>query len=408
MEQRIRVAFVDDEATVLTNLRRTMLAMLDEWEMAFFANGADLLRRLAAEPFDVVVADTRMPDMDGPAVLDKVGKLYPGVIRVILTASSDTASLFRTVGPAHIYLPKPCDPATLSQAIRSRMILRGLMGSGEMTRLLNDISKLPSAPKLFLDLVTELRSPRSSAATVATIIARDVAMTAELLKLTNSSCFSTSTTVSAPLQAVRILGLEIVQTLVLQLGIFHQFTGSEEMTRQIEQLNAYSLALGELAGRVALAAGRPDSVAKAAHCAALLSTIGSLVLLNEKRADYQAALQTVGPDRPLHVCEAETFGVDHTMIGAYLLGLWGFSDPIIEAITFSGRPSECGSVVNPVLTALHVARAVGPPFPLLPAARSEPLPLDRAYLAEVVRNGAGDDWNRAIVFRRGTAPENGG
>ncbi len=395
MEQRVRVAFVDDEAAVLGNLRRTMLAMLDEWEMAFFMTGADLLRRLNIETFDVVVADMRMPDMDGSALLDEISRLYPEMVRVILTEAAETASIFRTVGPAHIYLPKPCNPAALTQAIRSRMTLRSLMEGNEMVRLLNSISKLPSAPRLFLDLVSELRSPRSSAATVAAIIARDVAMTAELLKLTNSSYFSTSTTVSAPLQAVRILGLEIVQTLVLQLGIFKQFRGDEEMVRQIEQINAYSQALGDLAERVALAAGEPDSVAKAAHCAALLSAIGSLVLLNEKRSEYIAALETVGPDLALHEAEAARFGADHTLIGAYLLGLWGFSDVVIEAITFAGRPSHSVSIVNPVLTALHVARAVGPPFPLLPKHRAEPLPLDQGYLSDVERAGSPSSWRRA-------------
>ena len=187
MEQRVRVAFVDDEAAILTSLRRTMLAMLDEWEMAFFLNGADLLRRLAEEPFDVVVADQRMPDMDGSALLDEVSRLYPDMMRVILSAHADNASVFRAIGPAHIYLPKPCDPAALAQAIKSRMTLRGLMDGSEMLTLLNSLSKLPSAPKLFLDLVAELRSPRSSAATVANIIKCDMAMTAELLKLTNSS-----------------------------------------------------------------------------------------------------------------------------------------------------------------------------------------------------------------------------
>jgi len=403
MERRVRVAFVDDEAAVLTSLRRTMLAMLDEWEMAFFTNGADLLKRLAEEPFDVVVADQRMPDMDGPALLDEVTRLHPDMIRVILSGYADNASIFRTVGPAHIYLLKPCDPAALAQGIKSRMTLRGLMRGNEMRRLLSSVSKLPAAPKLFFDLVTELRSPRASAATVANIIKRDVAMTAELLKLINSTHFSSRATISAPLQAVRILGLEIVQTLVLQLGIFMQFRGSEEMAKQIDLLNGYSQSLGELAERVALAAGEPDSVAKAAHCAALLSAIGSLVLLNEKRDDYYAILDMVSPKYPLHVAEADRFGADHTLIGAYLLGLWGFSDSIIEAITFSCRPSDCVSTVNPVLTALHVARAVGPPFPLLPKNKAKPLPLDHAYLSDVGRDSP-SDW-RGAASAAVTTPE---
>jgi HD-like signal output (HDOD) protein len=395
MEQRVRVAFVDDETSVLTSLRRSMLAMLDEWEMAFFTNGRDLLQRLAEEPFDVVVADQRMPDMDGSSLLDEVSKLYPDMMRVILSGHADNASIFRSVGPAHIYLPKPCDPAALNQAVKSRMILRAMMGDSQMLSLLNGLAKLPCAPRMFLDLVAELRSPHSSAATVANIIKCDMAMTAELLKLTNSSYYSTSSTVSAPLQAVRILGLEIVQTLVLQLGIFRQFQGSEEMARQIEQLNTYSQALGELAERVAIAAGEPDSVAKAAHCAALLSAIGSLILLHEKRDDYRAALETVTYERSLHVAETEAFGADHTLISAYLLGLWGFSDLIIEAITFSHRPSSCVSCVNPVLTALHVARFTGPPFPLLAKSKIGPPPLDQTYLNDVERAGSTSAWRRA-------------
>lgn len=395
MEKRVRIAFVDDEANVLTSLRRSMLVMLDEWEMAFFKSGPDLLARMTSDSFDVVVSDMRMPGMDGAALLDTVCKLYPDTVRVILSGYADTASVFRTVGPAHIYLAKPCNPDALRQAIRSRLTLRGLMNGTEMRRLLGGISSLPSAPKLFLDLVEELRSPRSSAASVAELIGRDMAMTAELLKLTNSSYFTVNATVSAPLQAVRILGLEIVQTLVLQLGIFRQFQGGEETARMIEALNDYSQALGELAERIALAAGEPDTLAKAAHCAALLSAIGALVLLHEKRGDYLAAIETVGPGRPLHKAEAERFGADHALIGAYLLGLWGFADAIVEAVTYSGRPSQCVSRSNTLLTVLHLARAVGPPFPLLPSARAHPLPMDEVYLSTAGQSGAAGRWRTA-------------
>lgn len=397
MEKRVRIAFVDDEANVLTSLRRSMLAMLDEWEMAFFMSGPDLLMRMTTETFDVVVSDMRMPGMDGAAVLDTVCRLYPDTVRVILSGYADNASVFRTVGPAHIYLAKPCSPDSLRKAIRSRLTLRGLMDGNDMRRLLGGISSLPSAPKLFLDLVEELRSPRSSAATVADLIGRDMAMTAELLKLTNSSYFTVNATVSAPLQAVRILGLEIVQTLVLQLGIFRQFQGSEDTARMIEALNDYSQALGNLAERIALAAGESDTMAKAAHCAALLSAIGGLVLLHEKRGDYLAALEIVDPDHPLHQVEAERFGADHALIGAYLLGLWGFADAIVEAVTYSGRPSQCVSRSNPLLTSLHLARALGPPFPLLPRAKARPLPMDTVYLTTIAQTDPAGHWRDATA-----------
>ncbi len=74
MKQRLRIAFVDDEPNILTSLRRSMLSMLDEWEMTFFKSGAELLDRMTTEGFDIVVSDMRMPEMDGAALLNEVSR----------------------------------------------------------------------------------------------------------------------------------------------------------------------------------------------------------------------------------------------------------------------------------------------------------------------------------------------
>jgi DNA-binding NtrC family response regulator len=49
------------------------------------------LQILSAWPVSVVVADQRMPDMDGLALLEQVGKQYPGVGRLLVTG--DTAAV---------------------------------------------------------------------------------------------------------------------------------------------------------------------------------------------------------------------------------------------------------------------------------------------------------------------------
>lgn len=386
MKQRLRVAFVDDEPNILTSLRRSMLAMLDEWEMTFFKSGAELLDRMTTQGFDIVVSDMRMPEMDGATLLNEVSRRHPETVRVILSGDADKESIFQTIGPAHMYLAKPCDPRMLLQALNSRVMLRDLMTGQEMRKLLGGMSSLPSAPELFSRLVAELRSPRASVAAVADIIGHDVAMTAELLKLTNSSYFAVNAKTTSPLQAVRLLGLELVQTLTLQIGIFHQFHGSAEMSKQIDILNGYSFALGSLAERLALDAGQPGEVAKAAYCAALLSSIGCLVLLKERAAEYGALFAELVPGEPLFAAEQRRFGADHGLLGAYLLNLWGFADPIVEAVAFAAQPSRCLNRANPILTALHLAAAGGPLFPLLtiPAPATSP---DANYLAAV-----GQSW----------------
>ena len=51
----------------------------------------------------------------------------------------------------------------------------------------------------------------------------------------------------------------------------------------------------------------------------------------------------------------EMFGATHAEMGAYLLGIWGLQDSIVEALAFHHSPSKCPSRDFIPLTAVHVA-----------------------------------------------------
>ena len=55
--------------------------------------------------------------------------------------------------------------------------------------------------------------------------------------------------------------------------------------------------------------------------------------------------------------EMETMGLSHMEVGAYLVGLWGLPNPIVEAVAFHHRPSSCVGSQFSALTAVHVANA---------------------------------------------------
>ena len=56
--------------------------------------------------------------------------------------------------------------------------------------------------------------------------------------------------------------------------------------------------------------------------------------------------------------EKEIIGVTHAEVGAYLLGLWGFSHAIIEALAFHHQPQNSTTREFTVLTAVHVVNAL--------------------------------------------------
>jgi len=72
-------------------------------------SGREALQELKSQPFDVILLDLRMPDMDGLETLAEVKRLSPGTEVIILTghASLDAAMEIIKLG-GYDYLLKPC------------------------------------------------------------------------------------------------------------------------------------------------------------------------------------------------------------------------------------------------------------------------------------------------------------
>jgi YesN/AraC family two-component response regulator len=119
-----RVLFVDDEPKILEGLRRMLYPLRNEWHTAFASNGRDALQLLSESDYDVLVTDIRMPGMSGIELLQEVVKLFPNVVRLVLSGTADRAITLRSVTLAHQYLVKPCDAATLRATVEQSFRLR--------------------------------------------------------------------------------------------------------------------------------------------------------------------------------------------------------------------------------------------------------------------------------------------
>jgi HD-like signal output (HDOD) protein len=97
--------------------------------------------------------------------------------------------------------------------------------------------------------------------------------------------------------------------------------------------------------------------------------------------------------------EASALGATHAEAGAYLMGLWGLHDPVVEAIALHHSPRKSEERRYDALPIVHVADAVAREHESGPAA-GEPPEIDRAYLAELglaERLAAWQDVCRPIV-----------
>lgn len=343
-QRMTRILFVDDESNIRDGMRRMLRSMRNEWEMEFAGSGDAALQVLnewknAQKPFDVVISDMRMPGMDGAELLSRVKDISPDSVRLILSGHSDTGSIMKTVGTAHQYLNKPCDPELLKRTITRAFSLRMLLRDEKLQQIVSQIDCLPSLPVVYQEIMACLQQPGASLGDIAKVISKDVAMTATLLKVVSSAFFGLSKPVSTVERAVSFLGLDTLITLVLAEGLFRESPPITAPGFRIETLWRHSLETASAARIIAGQQGLDKAVLDDAFLAGMLHDIGKLILAQSMPDRYGEVLHKSGNDFSASV-EQELLQTTHADVGAYLLGIWGLTDAVVESVAFHERPGD--------------------------------------------------------------------
>jgi response regulator RpfG family c-di-GMP phosphodiesterase len=114
-----KILFVDDEPNVLEAFRRQLGL---DYEIETASNGREGLAAIRARgPFAVIIADMRMPEMDGIAFLREASRLAPGSVRMMLTGNADMQTAIDSINNGNIFrfLTKPCPPNVLENNLKA-------------------------------------------------------------------------------------------------------------------------------------------------------------------------------------------------------------------------------------------------------------------------------------------------
>ena len=191
--------------------------------------------------------------------------------------------------------------------------------------------KLPSFPAVILQILQKIRNPNASAADIAESLSLDPGLSVSLLSIANSAAFSPKNKVKNLTQAIALVGLSQLESLVLGVGVAK---GIPKQACQWHDPGEFWLAS---ARRAMLAHGiaRIIAPAKESECftAAFLQDMALPFLACNRRDSYDSILEKWHLEGGnLAQLESEVLDWNHAEVATWICNEWGLPENIALAI----------------------------------------------------------------------------
>ncbi len=206
--------------------------------------------------------------------------------------------------------------------------------------IVSGIDNLPTPPIVFSRINEAIANPNASAYQIASIISEDPAMSAKILRMSNSAFYGCRAEITSVKQAIVTVGLEAIRSLVLSTSVLSAFKGHTHLAKFQEEFWRHSLSVATACKVLTrkLSDEWIQNVDKG-FSAGLLHDIGKLVMvayLPDKWDKVQAALEN--SSQPAFMIEKDVLGYSHSEIGAALATRWNLPEFIQDALAFHHFP----------------------------------------------------------------------
>ena len=108
--------------------------------------GAEGIRLLARQSFDIVITDLKMPDVDGFAILDYLARNQPETVVIVISGFASIDSVIKALRQgAYDYITKPSTPELLVHSLRRALDYLRLRRARQRAEAFEMVSQLACA-----------------------------------------------------------------------------------------------------------------------------------------------------------------------------------------------------------------------------------------------------------------------
>lgn len=204
--------------------------------------------------------------------------------------------------------------------------------------IVKKVDRLPPMPQVAMQLTQMLEDPEVNAEKLADVIKVDPEFTSQILRLCNSAAYGFRRTISTVKEAVAILGLKVLKSMV------YTIISKLALDKPVE---GYALGAGSLWKNSITCAVYAKHIAKKenfsdpelAYTSALLRSIGKVVL-GEYVGDKYQEIERLMVEQNMDFVDAEdaVIGISHSHVGKLVAQKWGLPEAIVQVIQYHHKP----------------------------------------------------------------------
>ncbi|MCW9030486.1 MAG: GGDEF domain-containing protein [Gammaproteobacteria bacterium] len=219
--------------------------------------------------------------------------------------------------------------------------------SPELEKVLKSCTHLPSLPAVALRIIEASKDPDISLHEVAAIISSDPAITVKLLKVANSPLYSQRRSLNNLREALTLLGFNASLTIALSFSLL-QSLGSDSDHESYWKRSILAASIARLLGERLHVSKLEDL-----FLASLLQDIGVLVIQCIKNSPYPHNEHHYLKHSERAKLEQDFLGVEHSVVGAWLLSSWKLPGYLVKAVLNSHSLNMSDPALNTVNSYFH-------------------------------------------------------
>lgn len=200
----------------------------------------------------------------------------------------------------------------------------------QMHEVIDRLGDLPALPNVANEVLRLTDDPMTDMSKMSAAIERDPALTAKILRVSNSPYYGMRQYIGTLKLALVILGMREIRNIVLGVSVFETLCNGKHRSTTTT-LTDHAFLTGALAKQLSqrLGAGATGE----AFISGLLHDMGKLAMLRQLGAGYVDTVNENGAgSKPLLERERETYGFTHAEVGRALANKWNFPRPLADAI----------------------------------------------------------------------------